>query len=73
MLKVTITKTAPHRDGLALSMTVEHTKAGWARVSTTVLVVDALSERDKQALTAALNHAAERSREYLEDDTEPLF
>lgn len=69
-MKITVTGTAPHPQGLMVGLRVEVQRAGWIRFATTVLIVEDLSNDDRRAITEALNKSADRVREDL--DT-PLF
>jgi hypothetical protein len=71
-MKITITSVSPHRQGVYLGCTISHEKAGWIRFATTVLVLEDLTSAERSIFTHALDRAAYRTREDL-DDAEPLF
>lgn len=70
-MKITVTSVCPTPQGVRFGLRVEHEKAGWVRFATTVLLVDALTNDDRRALTKALDSAAFRWNEDLV--SEPLF
>lgn len=56
-IKCTIKSVAPTREGLRLWMTVEHSKAKWTRISSTVLVLSELNYVERRAVADWLEDA----------------
>lgn len=69
-MKVTLTQIAPHPQGLALGLRIEHEKAGWIRFATTVLLVEELPQEERKTLFEALNRAVDT---YLDTEQDLLF
>jgi hypothetical protein len=67
-MKVTLTSTSPHPQGLCLGLVVEGPKRSWIRFSTTVLLVNDLSLEEREWLTRLLDRLDEPARE----EDEPL-